>query len=55
MEDKNVPVVEVKDLVVHYETYDGVVEAVTGFHLKSKKRTYWDWWVRLAQAKLPLR
>ena len=30
MEDKNVPVVEVKDLVVHYETYDGVVEAVNG-------------------------
>ena len=34
MEDKNVPVVEVKDLVVHYETYDGVVEAVNGVSFK---------------------
>ena len=51
MEDKNVPVVEVKDLVVHYETYDGVVEAVNGVSFKIEK----NWWVRLAQAKLPLR
>lgn len=27
---KSAPVVEIKDLVVHYETYDGVVEAVNG-------------------------
>lgn len=38
MEDKNVPVVEVKDLVVHYETYDGVVEAVNGVSFKIEKK-----------------
>ena len=38
MEEKNVPVVEVNDLVVHYETYDGVVEAVNGVSFKIEKR-----------------
>lgn len=35
---KDTPVVEVSDLVVHYETYDGVVEAVNGisFHINKK-------------------
>ena len=41
MEDKNVPVVEVKDLVVHYETYDGVVEAVNGVSFKIEKIVPW--------------
>ena len=38
MEEKNVPVVEVNDLVVHYETYDGVVEAVNGVSFKIEKK-----------------
>lgn len=38
MEEKNVPVVEVKDLVVHYETYDGVVEAVNGVSFRIEKK-----------------
>ncbi len=36
--EKNIPVVEVNDLVVHYETYDGVVEAVNGVSFQIKKR-----------------
>lgn len=36
--EKNVPVVEVSDLVVHYETYDGVVEAVNGVSFQIEKR-----------------
>ena len=39
MEEKiNVPVVEVRDLVVHYETYDGVVEAVNGVSFTIEKK-----------------
>ena len=38
MEEKNVPVVEVNDLVVHYETYDGVVEAVNGVSFTIEKK-----------------
>ena len=36
--EKNIPVVEVNDLVVHYETYDGVVEAVNGVSFQIEKR-----------------
>ena len=36
--EKNTPVVEVNDLVVHYETYDGVVEAVNGVSFQIEKR-----------------
>ncbi len=35
---KNTPVVEVNDLVVHYETYDGVVEAVNGVSFQIDKK-----------------
>ena len=39
MEEKiNVPVVEVRDLVVHSETYDGVVEAVNGVSFTIEKK-----------------
>ena len=38
MEEKHVPVVEVRDLVVHYETYDGVVEAVNGVSFTIEKK-----------------
>ena len=36
--EKNTPVVEVDDLVVHYETYEGVVEAVNGVSFRIDKR-----------------
>lgn len=32
-QNKNIPVVEIKDLVVHYETVDGIVEAVNNVSL----------------------
>lgn len=38
MEEKNVPVVEVNDLVVHYETHDGVIEAVNGVSFAIEKK-----------------
>ena len=37
MENNNVPVVKIEDLVVHYETRDGVVEAVNGISLEVGK------------------
>ena len=37
MEKTNVPVVKIEDLVVHYETRDGVVEAVNGISLEVGK------------------
>lgn len=33
----NVPVLDIRDLVVHYETYDGVVEAVNGVNIQIGK------------------
>ena len=36
-EQKRDPVVEVKDLIVHYETEDGIVEAVNNISLSIDK------------------
>ncbi len=36
-ENKTTPVVEVKDLTIHYETDEGIVEAVNNVSLKIEK------------------
>ena len=36
-ENRTAPVVEIKDLTVHYETDEGIVEAVNGVSLKIQK------------------
>ena len=44
MADK--PLLEVKDLVIHYETDDGVVKALNGVNIHIGVGETLDWWER---------
>ena len=47
-------ILEIKDLVVHYETDDGCVQAVNGLSFSIDIRIgLWDWWERPAPARPP--
>ena len=37
------PIVEVKELIVHYETQEGVVEAVNNVSFSIRRERLWDW------------
>ena len=41
MNDNNI--LSVRNLVVHYETQDGVVEAVNNISFDLKRESPWDW------------
>ena len=47
----NETLLEIKDLVIHYETDSGVVEAVNGMNLVLNKASLWAWWARPALGK----
>lgn len=46
-------VLDIKNLVVHYETEDADVHAVNGIDLSIAKKRTLGWWARPAQARLP--
>ncbi len=53
-QDKNQLILDVKNLVVRYETEDGVVHAVNGIDLQLGYRARPSaWWGRPAQARPP--
>ena len=46
-------VLEIKDLVVHYETDDGCVEAVNGLSISIGRERTLGWWVKRAPERPP--
>ena len=45
----------VENLVIHYETDEEVVEAVNNISFRLKKERFSDWWERPAQERQRLR